>query len=158
MRRLCLTLLVSLFVAVPAALASPRDAGDGTVAGSSISGVVTIAGRGVIWGVVDSGQITVTDRDPTDGTVKVSGYDGAVQTPSPFSVRYAGSGMRFQLVGGGVYRLSIVGSGISFSAVGAGKVMLDGADLATAGKYKLGDDPWQPVPTLQTWFTFPAGS
>jgi hypothetical protein len=157
MRRLCLILLVSALVGAPAALAAPRAAGDGTFAGAKIYGTVTIAGRGVIWGAVDSGTITVTDRDPTDGTVRVNGWEELkLAFPNANSTQYTGDGLRFVLSNGGPYRLTITGKGIAFSAVGAGRVFLNGSDTAAnPGRFMIGDDSWQPVPLLPTWYTFP---
>jgi hypothetical protein len=160
MRRLSLTLLFAAVLA-PAALAAPRAAGDGTLAGKDIYGSVTITARGVIWGQIDSGTITVTDPDPTDTTVlapKLSGCDFRGPGLAPGSTVCIGSigsnGVHFQI--SGRYRLSIVGKGIDFSAVGVGKGTVDGADKAIdTGRYAVGDDAWQDVPYFGTAFVFP---
>ena len=165
MRRLALITLLVFAVAAPAALAAHRTPGDGTVAGFHVNGTVVIYGHGAIWGVINGGgaSIQVTDADPTDGVPKVSGWDTR-QFPLqlPFTTVYSTTAsdddgsMRFALVSGGDYRLVLKGSDISFSAVGGGRVRLDGSDTSgPTGKYQLGDNPWQPVPVVSTSFSFP---
>jgi hypothetical protein len=165
MRRLAFILLVLAAVAAPVAAAAHRTPGDGTVAGRDVNGTVAIFGHGAIWGVVTGGNasIQVTDSDPTDGTVKVSGWDSRTVPSAPSSTTVytlnpgSTASMRFALVSGGDYRLVIKGADISFSAVGGGRVKLDGSDTAdSTGKYQVGDAPWQPVPTVSTLFSFPA--
>lgn len=165
MRRLALVTLLVFAVAAPAALAAHRTPGDGTVAGAHVNGTVVIYGHGAIWGVVtgSGASIQVTDADSTDGTVKVSGWDVQKSTLQPFTTVYSTTlsdddgSMRFALVSGGDYRLVLKGSDISFSAVGGGRVRLDGSDTSgPTGKYQLGDNPWQPVPVVSTSFSFPS--
>lgn len=156
MRRLCLTLLVSAILA-PAALAAPRAAGDGTFSGKAINGTVFLSARGAIWGQVDSGTLLLTDPDPTDGFVKVSGYDKLPVTTDRGTV-YTGGNLHFQ-VAGGTYRLYIVGTGIDFSAVGSGWARLDAYNRSTnPGKFAVGDDPWQPAPYFSTTIVFPVST
>jgi len=166
MRRLVLVTLLVFAVAAPAALAARLAPGDGTVAGSHINGTVVIYGHGAIWGAVVGGgaSIQVTDADPSDGVPKVSGWDTRQFPTQPFTTVYSTTAsdsdgsMRFSLVSGGDYRLVLKGTDISFSAVGGGRLRLDGADTSgSTGKYQLGDDPWQPVPVVSTSFSFPAG-
>jgi hypothetical protein len=165
MRRLAFVTLLVFALAAPAALAAHRTPGDGTAAGAHINGTVVIYGHGAIWGVVNgsSGSIQVTDADPSDGTVKISGYDRQNPSPLPFTTVYSTTAsdddgsMRFALVSGGDYRLVLKGSDISFSAVGGGRLRLDGADASgPIGRFQVGDDPWQPVPLASTSFSFPA--
>jgi hypothetical protein len=166
MRRLALVTLLVFAVAAPAALAARRTPGDGTVAGRNVNGTVVIYGHGAIWGVVNGSgaSIQVTDADPSDGTVKISGWDTRQYPPQPFTTTYSTTSsdddgsMRFALVSDGDYRLVLKGSDISFSAVGSGKIRLDGSDNSgPTGKYQVGDSPWQLVPVASTSFTFPAG-
>jgi hypothetical protein len=156
MRRLSLTLLFAAVLA-PAALAAPRAVGDGTLAGKDISGSVTIGARGVIWGQIDGGTITVTDPDPTDTAVlapKLSGCDLRKAGLTPGSTVCIGTNLHFQI--NGRYRLSIAGTGIDFSAVGIGRATVDGADKAVdTGQYAVGDDAWQDVPYFVTTVLFP---
>lgn len=166
MRRLTLITVLVFAVAAPAALAAHLTPGDGTVAGAHVDGTVVIYGHGAIWGVVtgSGGSIQVTDADPTDGTVKVSGWDTRQYPLQPFTTVYSTTAtdsdgsMRFALVSGGDYRLVLRGTDISFSAVGGGRVKLDGSDISgPTGKFQLGDNPWQPVPVVSTSFSFPSG-
>jgi hypothetical protein len=167
MRRLALITLFVFGLAAPAALAAHLTPGDGTVAGAHVNGTVVIYGHGAIWGMVNGAgaSIQVTDADPTDGVPKVSGWDTRQFPPQqPYTTVYSTTAsdsdgsMRFALVSDGDYRLVLKGSDISFSAVGGGRLRLDGSDTSgPTGRFQLGDDPWQPVPVVSTSYSFPAG-
>jgi hypothetical protein len=153
MRRLSLILLSSLIVA-PAALGAVRATGDGVLELRAVDGTVMIAGRGVVWGQMDKGRLSVNDPDPTDGTVLVSGaehkFDGLCDT----CVVYTGRDLHFRVTGG-KYRLSFLGSGIDLSAVGVGTASLTGdLQVDNPGDYALDGGKWTLVPWLKLPLTF----
>jgi hypothetical protein len=155
MRRLSLALLCFL-VAVPAALAAHRAAGDGVLELQGVSGVVTIGtvanpARGALWGQLDSGTLVVLDPIPKDGKLFVSGWDHrpvVKDTEDGKLYLYSGTNIRFRITGG-AYRLVASGSGLDLTAVGVGVAYLNGdARALDAGSYAVDDGKWQPVPEL----------
>jgi hypothetical protein len=169
MRRLCVILLAAGCLA-PVALAAPRAAGDGTLAGAKINGTVTVIGHGAIWGQLSgdgtaAGQATlvILDKDPDVGPApKVSGYDSVQIGTAAGSLVYTAKGsMRFQLGGPGRYRIDLAGKSIDFSAVGSGRARVVASTAAAApGKYAVDDDAWQVAPyqgttEAGTWISFP---
>ena len=146
MRRLCLILLCGL-VAVPAALAAARSAGDGVLELSKVNGSVVVAGtRGTLWGQIDKGKLVVTDPILGDGQVLVSGAETKRTGVLDGTTIYGGTDIRFRVTGG-KYRLSLKGTGIDLTAVGVGTAQLSGDLLAeTPGNYALDSGKWIPVP------------
>ena len=148
MRRL-LTFCALVALAVPAAIQA-ADAADGTLAVKNATGFVLFDGRGVILGHADKARITITDEDRTEGRVIVLGYATKARL-APGKTLYTGEDMRFKLLGGENI-LVIVGSGISLSAVGEGRVTLEGGNVVNDGKYSVDDGPFKSLPnTLQTF-------
>jgi len=150
MRRL-LTLCALVGLAIPAAVQA-ATAADGTLAVKNATGLVMVAANGVIIGHADKARITITDADHTDGRVIVLGSDRKVLL-GPTKTVYYGDDMRFKLLGGD-NTLFIRGSGISLSAVGEGKVSLNGADVLNAGKFSIDDGPFRPLPDVYQTFSF----
>ena len=150
MRRL-LTLCALVGLAIPAAVQA-ATAADGTLAVKNATGLVMVAANGVIIGHADKARITITDADHTDGRVIVLGWDRKVLL-GPTKTVYYGDDMRFKLLGGDNI-LFIRGSGISLSAVGEGKVSLNGADVLNAGKFSIDDGPFRPLPDVYQTFSF----
>jgi hypothetical protein len=152
MRRLCLTLLCGL-VAVPAALASTRASGDGVLELKDAAGTVVLAGsRGIVWGQIDSGKLTVTDPLPGDGGVFVSGAETVRSTDTVTS--YSGKNLRFRVTGGKyklVFRGAVAGlpaTGIDLTAVGVGTAQLTGDAFVDSGDYALDNGKWTPLTVL----------
>ena len=145
MVRLLVTLLCALCLA-PAAGAGGSAAGDGALSILSGNGWMTIVGKGTIYGQLDKGTLTVTDPDPTDGTIQVV---GAEQTrPKGLNVTvYTGKNITFRLVGGR-YKLAIAAStGVDLLAVGVGKAWLRGDPTApNAGTYTVDGSRRTPIP------------
>src|SRR3954468_9640204 len=86
MRRSFVILMCSL-VAVPAALAGASATGDGVLELKAVYGKVTIgkplqSARGLLWGQMDSGRLTVQDPVAGDGKILVTGWDTRVFTPA----------------------------------------------------------------------------
>jgi hypothetical protein len=150
MRRL-LTLCALVGLAIPAAVQA-ATAADGTLAVKNATGLVMVGANGVIIGHADKARITITDADRTDGRVIVLGSDRKVSL-GPTKTVYYGDDMRFKLLGGDNI-LFIRGSGISLSAVGEGKVSLNGADVLNAGKFSIDDGPFRSLPDSYQTFSF----
>ena len=145
MRRLLIfCALVALALPVGIQTARAEGAADGTLAVKDATGLVMVNANGVIIGHADKARITITDADHTDGRVIVLGYDSKVAI-TPTKTVYRGDDMRFKLLGGDNI-LFIRGSGISLSAVGEGKVTLDGGNVANDGKFSIDDGPFLSLP------------
>jgi hypothetical protein len=154
MRRLCLILLCGL-VAVPAAVAASRATGDGVLELRTVNGAVTVnGGRGVLYGQMDKGRLTVTDPLPGDGQIFVSGAERTRAGLDDNQKIYIGTDIHFRITGGR-YRLQFVGSGIDFTAIGTGTAWLTGnATSDETGDYALDDGKWTPVPWLKVGVPF----
>jgi hypothetical protein len=148
MRRLCLILLAGL-VLVPAALAATGAAGDGALELNAVYGNVTIGGSGVLWGQMDKGALIVSDPNPNDGDVYVTGADKAPKTLADGSTLYAGRDLTFRITGGS-YKLQFVnGSGIDLTTVGVGKAtIVPSLTVVDDGDYAVDGGKWKSVPIL----------
>jgi hypothetical protein len=145
MRRLCLTLLCGL-VAIPAALAASHATGDGVLEVSDGAGVIVLnTTRGIVWGQVAKGKLTVTDPVAGDGSVFVSGAEAIPVAENVTS--YKGRDLHFRVTGGKA-KLLLKGTGIDLTAVGIGTVTFTGdAFAAYAGQYALDNTgKWNPLP------------
>jgi|SRR5581483_577013 len=160
MRRLCLTLLV-IFLAAPAALASPGAANDGVfeVRAANVASATVVGQRGTLWGQMDKGRLVVTDVLPGDGQIFVSGAKPKPGSADNVTV-YTGRDIHFRVTGG-KYKLYFVGSGIDLTAVGIGVATLTGdIEALETGDYALDGGKWTPVPYLKRVIPFgvqPAG-
>lgn len=148
MRRLCLILLACLVVA-PAALAASGAAGDGVLELRNVYANVTIAGTGVLWGQMDKGALIVTDPNPTDGDVYVTGSDKPPKPQPDGSMLYAGRDLTFRITGG-AYKLQFLnGTGVDLTTVGVGKAtIVPSLTVVDDGDYALDGGKWKPVPIL----------
>ena len=153
MRRL-LTFCAFVALALPAGIQAATAAGaaDGTLSVKNATGLVLVNANGVIIGHADKARITITDADSTDGRVIVLGWDTKVAL-TPTKILYKGEDMRFKLLGGDNI-LFIRGWGISLSAVGEGKVTLDGGNVANDGKFSIDDGPFLSLPDSYRTFSF----
>ena len=153
MRRL-LTFCALVALALPAGIQAATAAGaaDGTLAVKDATGLVMVNANGVIIGHADKARITITDADHTDGRVIILGAE-AKTILTPTKTVYSGKDLRFKLLGGENI-LFIRGSGISLSAVGEGKVSLDGGNVANDGKYSIDDGPFKSLPDSYQTFSF----
>jgi hypothetical protein len=145
MLRLAVLGVLALGVAVPVAVsqAAERTATDGCLVVSNSSSIVTVNARGTIVGRFDQGQVTVTDPSPADGIVKVTGYDEVVPLTPPATGgtrrRYSGAtNVRFRMSGKTIVRVEAIG--IDLSAVGRGKVTLNGGVFVDPGTYSIDSD------------------
>jgi hypothetical protein len=156
MRR-SLVILVCSVVAVPAALASAAATGDGVLELKAVYGKVTIGkpvqpARGLLWGQMDSGKLTVEDPVLGDGKIFVTGWDTKVFTPAsiddgtPAQTAYTGANIHFRVTGG-KYRLTFKGSGIDLTAIGAGVALINASENAVdAGYFAVDSGEWTPAP------------
>jgi hypothetical protein len=160
MRRIALLVVLLTAAAVPGVvLAGEIGASDGCLVVQNAMGIVTVNAKGTIVGRVDQGQVTVTDPVVGDGTVKVTGYD-EVERLSDSKKRYSGvSVLRFRASGRTTIRAEAIG--IDLSAVGRGKVTLNGAGFFDPGTFSLDSESFcqesfKTLPDLPQ--TFPLGS
>jgi hypothetical protein len=155
MRRF-VVILVCALAAVPAAYAAARATGDGVLELKSVYGTVGVGregvpARGILWGQMDYGKLTVVDPVVGDGTILVTGWENRKLTPagddgSPAISVYSGSNLHFRVTGG-KYRLFFNGSGIDLTAIGVGTAYLKGDPLVyDTGDYAVNSGKWLPVP------------
>jgi hypothetical protein len=144
MRRLCLTLLCGLVV-IPTAVAASQATGDGVLEFQKVDATVAVYGqRGTIWGQMDKGRLVVTDPNPLDGTVNVSGADSTTPGLTDNTTIYIGKNIHFRI--SGKYALKLVGKGIDFAAVGIGTAKFTGDyNSLDPGQYAIDDGDWQDV-------------
>ncbi|HZT92697.1 MAG TPA: hypothetical protein VFA05_11720 [Gaiellaceae bacterium] len=158
MRRLSLTLLVCGLIGSPAALAASTATGDGILELRNVDAYATISGKGAIWGQVDTGRLVVTDPQPGDGQVFVSGAEHSHVWDDGITTSYWGKNIHFRITGG-TYQLKFkalagdvavdpAAQGIDLTAVGVGTMKIAGDVFSTdAGSYALDGGKWIPVPT-----------
>jgi hypothetical protein len=149
MRRLA-AILVLAAVAVPAAaLAADRSAGDGALELRGVDGTVTLTGKGVLWGQLDSGSIRVTDVSAVSGQQPlVSGAEHTRPLGEDVTV-YWGSNITFRTTGG-KYRIHFKGNGLDLTAIGVGTAdMIGDLTAVDTGQYALDNGKWFAVPLLE---------
>jgi hypothetical protein len=155
MRRSLVILLCAL-AAAPAALADARSTGDGVLELKAVAGTVGIGkatqpARGILWGQMDTGRLTVVDPVLGDGQVLVSGWENRKPVPAkddgtPAMTIYSGTNLHFRVTGG-KYRLYFNGSGIDLTAIGVGVAYMKGsANAVDPGYYSVDSDKWLSVP------------
>jgi hypothetical protein len=156
MRRI-LVILVCALATVPAALAGTAGTGDGVLELKAVYGKVTIGkplqpARGILWGQMDSGKLTVEDPVLGDGRILVTGWDNKSFTPAstfdgtPAQTTYTGTNIHFRVTGG-KYRLTFRGSGIDLTAIGAGVAFLNVNENAIdGGYYAVDSEDWIAAP------------
>jgi hypothetical protein len=135
MRRLLVPLLL-LATAVPAAFAAgTAPAPDGTLAVRDGRGKVQLTIKGSLIGRLGNGSITIEELAPDDDTEPVvRGYKTFKWGRNNNMRTYTGKNVRFRLIGGR-YRVVFNGKGLFFSAVGKGRVTLDGTGSMAAGVF-----------------------
>ncbi|MGZ4383584.1 MAG: hypothetical protein ACXVY3_03215 [Gaiellaceae bacterium] len=155
MRRTPLVLwlaLAALAFPIVAAGATPTVS-NGTLEVDNASGSVTIQATGTVLGVVD-GTVWIRDVNSKDSAKpKLVGCDSPIRNvsaatadPNDRILSCTGDNVRITMIGG-AFRLKVVGTGIYMSAVGMGRVVLDGQDWLDPGTYSLnGADP-VPLPS-----------
>lgn len=145
MRKLILILLATALI-LPAAASAGRDSpGDGSLVVSSADGKLTVQGKGLIFGHLDSGKITVVEYRPDDNSALPS-VSGAKMKIAGGNVVYSGNDVRF-LFPGGRYTLIVEGAGIAISAVGNGKITAIAAGTSDDGSFTADGNRAQPLST-----------
>jgi hypothetical protein len=156
--RKTVVLLALLVLALPVAGLSALRAGEGTLSVEDGRGTVMIQARGGVIGRLDRGTVTIYDLTPEDeNDPYVFGDDLPVRLVGENGIRYAGSGLRYRVTGGG-FKILINGRGIDLSAVGKGSGLIRG-ELEDPGLYSLDGadcrkDPvsCKPLPDVQRRF------
>lgn len=155
MRRLLVACALALLSALPAAVsqASRRVPGDGCLVVRDGRGIVTVAGKGYVFGRFDQGNVVIEDPEPGAGTVKVFGSD-RTRPLSETRTIYIGDQVRFRASGRFKFRVN-ANSGIGLSVVGRGTAVLSSDDFLDAGEFSVDtasfcDDGFQAMPDVPT--------
>lgn len=148
MRKLILIMLATVVI-LPAAARAGRDSpGDGSLVVSSADGKFAVQGKGLIFGHLDHGTITIVEYKP-DANTALSSVSGAAMKLLGSNVVYSGSDVRF-LFPSGKYNLIVEGSGIDISAVGSGKLKATGAGTGDDGSFTADSSRAQQIGTTGT--------
>ena len=154
-RKASFVLLVVAALAVPSVVLAERNAkGDGTLSVRSGYGSVALSlNRGIVFGRIDSGRITVgTDGDFED-------FDTCTFVPSTKddSITCRGSDLRFRFTTSKLDEIRVSGKEINVTAVGQGtgkiKASLDALDV---GSYSLNGGVFAELPLFEKKFTLAA--
>jgi hypothetical protein len=138
MRRVLLLLLVFALTVPALALAAQRALGDGGLAVRDANGTVVVQGKGLIYGHIERGALTVVGEYKPDDATAPSVSGAKMGFNANLDIVYSGRDVRFMFPGG-KYTLRFDGLGIDISAVGKGVVVasgfstLDGGDLSVNG-------------------------
>jgi hypothetical protein len=135
MRKLLLIVLATVVILPAVARAGSDTSGDGSLVVSSADGKLVVQGKGLIFGHLDHGTITIVDYKP-DANTALSSVSGAALKLLGGNVVYSGSDVRF-LFPSGKYNLIVEGAGIDISAVGSGKLKAIGAGTGDDGSFTV---------------------
>jgi len=129
-----LPLTVLLLALIPAAsLARTRDLSHGTLSVERGRGLVVLSFRGGVIGAAVHGRVTISDP-VDDGTDAVFSNCDRTRELSDITTLCVGDDIRFRAVGGR-WKVRVSGRGINLSAVGRGKVLLDGTGDGVPGAF-----------------------
>jgi len=152
MRRLIVLAAAVALIVVPTALAAlPQGGDDGTLSVRRGRGVVVLKFRGAVIGRIAHGSVRITDPVGGDGQgADFFGCDNIPRAVSDTTSVCRGDDIRFRAIGGR-YAVKVSGSGIFLSAVGRGKVVMNGigdpeAGIFNDGGYSLNGDDYQSLP------------
>jgi hypothetical protein len=153
MRRLCVLLLAACLV--PPAVALARDSGpnDGSLVITHASGSLVLTGKGLMFGHVDRGTVTVLSYKPEGNSVPTVSGAKMKLVGNSINVVYTGSDVRF-LFPGGRYSIEIDGTNVDVSAIGKGRVSALGAGSADDGSVVADGGTPQPLgklPMVALW-------
>lgn len=129
-------LLGLLALALPVAGVAGSSAGEGTLSIENGQGRVMLQGRGGVIGRLERGSVTIFDLTPEDANDPAVFGDDSVRLVGETGIQYAGTGLRFRLVGGG-FRIAINGKGIDLSVVAKGFGQIVAAQADDPGVYSL---------------------
>ncbi|MDQ2983748.1 MAG: hypothetical protein M3R70_07465 [Actinomycetota bacterium] len=159
MRRLPLLALLALVLATPA-FALPGAEEDGSLSVKRGRGYVGLRFDGAVLGRVAHGSVRISDPLSTDGLGPEffgCDYQRDVNDTTTYC---SGDDIRFRAFGG-KYSVRVKGRGIFVSAVGHGKVMLDGRGDETDrpdGVYSFNDADYESLPDDPRQFVLAAPS
>ena len=143
--RTILAVFASAALALPAlAWATSGAADDGTLSVKNGDGVIFVAARGTIIGACDHCRVSIVDPSPDDGAPAVVNGAETHKDVSDTHDIYAGSDVRFRLVGG-FFKVRISGTGIDLGVVAKGWCRLQAYDSNT-GTFSVNDAPDRPLP------------
>ena len=130
-----------LALALPVAGVAGSTAGEGTLSVEDGQGRVTLQARGGVIGRLERGTVTIYDLTPEDANEPVVfGDDKPVRFVGETGIQYAGTALRFRVVGGG-FRIAVSGKGIDLSVVAKGTGTITAGAVLDPGVYSLdGDD------------------
>jgi subtilisin family serine protease len=151
MKFLALLGMLALPLTSGPALATSSGPSDGVLAVKNADGRVIFNGRGGVIGRFDSGQVTIKDPNPYDGTGPIVTGADSTQSLGERVTRYSGKNLRFRIIGGS-FTVTVFATGVDMSVVGKGLVTLDGTG-DTNGTYARNGDTAEAFPTFR--FTFP---
>jgi len=150
--RILLALFASAALAVPAlAWAASTAADDGTLSVKNADGVIFVVARGTIIGACDKCKVSIVDPSPDDGAPPV--VDGAESHKDLSDTHdlYAGSDVRFRLVGG-FFKIKVAGSGVDLGVVAKGWGRIQAYDSNT-GTFSVNGAPRRLLPDDREVFT-----
>lgn len=154
-RNVLLILLVGVALAAPAAvLAGTTGKGDGTLSIKDGSGKLTLTARGVVFGRLEKGYVTIVDYKPDDdNTFEDFGTcDRFVPKPDGVTTVCSGSDLRFRFAAG-KFDVRLGGRGINVTSVGRGTGTISAAPTAfDPGTYSVNGDDYVPLPFVTTSF------
>jgi hypothetical protein len=161
MRRFLVPVLLLVLTFPAAALSSRSGPADGTLSVRDGRGRVTLMNfRGSLVGSVKNGSIKIEMLNEQDPAPVVRGYE-RLKWGRGISPTYSGRNVRFRLIGG-PYRVYLSGKGLFASAVGRGRVMLDGNGSVENGVfydgfYSLNNGEEESLPDELTWLSLTSG-
>ena len=136
------------------AFAADRAATDGALAVSAAEGTISVQGRGLLFGQLDQGALSIIDFRPDDPTSAITVSGAKARTSWGVTV-YAGTSVRF-LLPAGKYVIRLNGSGIDLSAVGKGTVSATGAGSLDDGTFAVNGGKPQTLSTVAATQSFGA--
>ncbi len=153
MRKAFFTLLVASALAVPASvLAEVSTKGDGTLSVNDGNGKISLTARGIVFGRMDSGKITIVDYNPDD-LAEPEFFDTCklLRSPTDTTTVCQGTGLRFRFAAG-KFDLRVSGRGINITAVGKGQGSIAGLGTLDDGTYSLNGAQFRDLPLLAAPF------
>lgn len=118
-------------------------------------GVVRLNFNGAVFGRISKGTVRITD--PIDGDGAGADFYGCdARRDTDTTTVCSGEDIRYRAIGGR-YTVKLAGSGIFLSAVGRGKVLLNGNGDET-GVYSFNGADYQSLPDDPTLFQLAAPS
>jgi hypothetical protein len=156
MRRLVVFLCLLALALAAGGAAATGSPNDGSLSLRNVVGDVTLDVRGAVIGRFDRGTMTVSDPVEGDGAGPLVRGAERTKTINAVTTAYAGTYVRFRLIGGRYIVRIRSASDLDLSAVGKGTVVLTGDLLWDNGEYAFNGDDYQPMPWDRTRFVLTA--